>query len=165
VLQDYLPPFFVLSVIYLLILSDLLTDSTDLRSKNAAIIIASVSLITAALWFISDTSSVRLFSRDDTISWLEFSEKLLLGAAIILTIGLLGEWPDSDSWKKTVLYTVAKFMVVAGVVLELLGDAGIFESTARLQVLEDTAIAGANEHAAIAESDAAKANKETAMIN
>ena len=68
--------------------------------------------------------------------WLEASEIALLASAFVLTIGLVGEWPDSESWKKRKLYKLAKAGVIIGVIGELLGDAGIFETSARLQFLD-----------------------------
>jgi len=78
-------------------------------------------------------------------SWLIASEILLLAATLVLVAGLLGELPESRTWKSR--NKVAKVAVVLGVVGELFGDAGIFETSARLQTLEGIAIGTANEQA------------------
>jgi hypothetical protein len=43
-------------------------------------------------------------SEANTEWWLTASEILLLASAVVLTIGLVGEWPDSESWKSRVWY-------------------------------------------------------------
>jgi hypothetical protein len=95
---------------------------------------------------------------------LGMSEICLLVSAVVLTLGLIGEWPDSESWKKRKLYKFAKLAVVAGVVGELIGDAGIFETSARLTVLQQTAIEQANTKAANAILDAAAANERAVHL-
>jgi hypothetical protein len=99
-------------------------------------------------------------------SWLGASEILLLIASLVLVIGIIGEWPDSVSWKRSTLYKLAKAAVVIGVVGEMLGDAGIFETSARLESLreaENTKLKiVANEariRAANAEKEAAEASR------
>jgi hypothetical protein len=103
--------------------------------------------------------------------WLWVSELTLVVFAVILTIGLVGEWPDAESWKKRWLYKAAKAAVVLGVVGELIGDAGIFETSARLTVLQHAAIgqasidaANANERAGNAIREAANANEKAAGL-
>jgi hypothetical protein len=104
-------------------------------------------------------------SSDDAKWWLGTSELLLIVSAIVLSLGLGGEWSDSDAWKKRVWYKLAKAAVILGVVGELLGDAGIFEATARLQTLEERSIADANAIASAAKDRAASAEKEAAEAN
>jgi len=84
--------------------------------------------------------SLSSLSSDDAKLWLGISELALIVSAIVLVVGLLGEWPDSESWKNRTLYKLSKAAVILGVFGELLGDAGIFETSARLQVLEESAI-------------------------
>jgi hypothetical protein len=79
--------------------------------------------------------------------WLVASELLLLIATFVLILGLIGEWRDSESWKNSSWYKLAKLEVIVGVAGELFGDAGIFETSARLQTIEGLAIVAANERA------------------
>jgi hypothetical protein len=99
-----------------------------------------------------------------TTWWLGTSEITLIVSAVILTFGLVGEWPDSESWKRRTLYKLAKFAVVLGVVGELIGDAGIFETSARLSVLQNAAIDQAKAKAANAEERAGSANERAAKL-
>jgi hypothetical protein len=69
--------------------------------------------------------------------WLGTSEIALLVASLVLAIGIIGEWPDSERWKKSSWYKAAKAAVVVGVIGEMLGDAGIFETSGRLDSLRD----------------------------
>jgi hypothetical protein len=79
-------------------------------------------------------------SEVDAKWWLNASELLLLGATVLLVVGLIGELPESESWKKGALYKLAKAAVVFGVIGEFFGDAGIFETTGRFQELFDAQI-------------------------
>jgi hypothetical protein len=86
-------------------------------------------------------------SSSDTKWWLAASEIVLLVATAVLVLGLIGEWPDSENWKTRIWYKLAKVAVIVGVIGELFGDAGIFETSARLQTLEGIAVADLNTHA------------------
>jgi hypothetical protein len=74
----------------------------------------------------------------------EFWENICIIVAIVsgvvLVFGLIGEYPDSEAWKKRRLYTLSKWGVILGVVGELLGDAGIFPTSGQLQQLTDSSI-------------------------
>lgn len=37
-----------------------------------------------------------LLSEGDATSWLALSEIVLVAGAVVLTIGLIGEWPESE---------------------------------------------------------------------
>jgi hypothetical protein len=108
--------------------------------------------------------SVTSLSESSANWWLGFSELTLVVSAIILTIGLIGEWPESESWRRRRLYKLAKLAVVLGVVGELVGDAGIFETSARLTVLQETAIQDARTGAANAEERAGNAIERAAGL-
>jgi hypothetical protein len=79
-------------------------------------------------------------SEADTKWWLGASEIALIVSAIVLAAGLLGEWRESWSWKKRKAYKIAKLAVVLGIVGELVGDAGIFETSNRLQEHADNRV-------------------------
>jgi cytochrome c-type biogenesis protein CcmH/NrfG len=114
-------------------------------TKKITIAIAAIILAMAAIWYALSILSFNSLSESEASWWLRVSEVVLLVFAALLTLGLIGEWPDSAAWKKRFIYKVAKSCVIIGVVGELLGDAGIFETSARLQVLQETAIKKANE--------------------
>jgi hypothetical protein len=122
--------------------------------KKSASEIALIALAIAAIWYASKILTFNSLSESESKTWLDVSEALLIVSTILLTLGLLGEWPDSDSWKKRLIYKVAKASVILGVVGELLGDGGIFETSRRLQGLQDAAVADA-------QKETAKANRAT----
>lgn len=95
----------------------------------------------------------------DAKRWLVASEVLLVFSAIVLAIGLVGEWPDSASWRKRIWYKPAKAAVIVGVLGELLGDAGIFGTTGRIEVLHEAEVLDVEMHlAARALTDEQKAS-------
>jgi hypothetical protein len=55
-------------------------------------------------------------------------------------LGLIGEFPESEKWKRSRLFTAAKVAVVLGVLGELIGDGGIFKSSSRIQKLTDASL-------------------------
>jgi hypothetical protein len=59
---------------------------------------------------------------------------------------------------------LAKGAVILGVVGELLGDGGIFETSARLQVLEEKTISDANTKAVTAETTTGQANERAGIL-
>ena len=111
--------------------------------KNNAIPIATIIFAIAAIWYCFKISSFNSLSAGDAKSWLRINEKLLIAVSFLLAVGILGEWPDSEKWKKTFWYKAAKMAVILGVFGEILGDAGIFESEGRLQVLQDAELGSA----------------------
>jgi hypothetical protein len=135
---------------------------TDQQSKKIAIAIAGIILAIAAIWYAWKISTFSSLSEPDARWWVHASEVLLIVSAILLAAGLFGEWPDSESWKKRLLYKAAKAAVIVGVLGELLGDGGIFAGGDRLQELEGRAIAGATAKAANANERAAQLEKEAA---
>jgi hypothetical protein len=114
------------------------------RIIKIAIELAAIILAIAALWYAAEILSFSSLSEVDAKSWLKSSEWVLFGSAFLLAIGLAGEWPDSDSWKKRLIYKAAKCAVIIGVLGELLGDAGVFETSSRVQSLEEAEISQLN---------------------
>jgi hypothetical protein len=103
-------------------------------------------------------------SEFDARWWLGSSELLLLAATILLVAGLIGEWSDSESWKKRKLYKLAKLAVILGVAGEFFGDAGIFETSARLQTVDEAKVSNANTKAADAIERAARVEQAALRI-
>jgi hypothetical protein len=83
-------------------------------------------------------------SSTEASHWLHASEIALIVFSLLLVFGLVGEWPESESWKSRWLYNVAKACVIIGVAGELLADGGIFGSSSRLQSLQEADIARVN---------------------
>jgi hypothetical protein len=119
----------------------------------------------AAIWYASKTLTFNSALEPESKGWLDTSEILLLVSTIALVIGLIGEWPDSESWKARFAYKVAKFFVVAGCVGELLGDGGIFVTSRRLQFLQDLAVKEATNRATDAAIEASGAHTTAANAN
>src|ERR1700677_2062865 len=90
-------------------------------------------------------------SDSETKAWLVASEILLIVATTVLVFGLIGEWSDSETWKNRIWYKVAKAAVIVGVIGELFGDAGIFETSARLDSIRELDNLKLQERAAKAE--------------
>jgi hypothetical protein len=108
--------------------------------KRNAMPIAGIILAITAIWYAWEISTFNSLSESDAKWWLRWSEALLLGSAILLTAGLFGEWPDSESWKKRALYKASKAAVIIGVLGELLGDGGIFAAGDRVESLDNAKI-------------------------
>jgi hypothetical protein len=110
----------------------------DNKKISRAIALA-ILLIAATLWLprIFELGSL---SEADAKRWLRISDWLLVISAIAVVIGLCGEFPDSESWKKTLWYEAAKWLVIGGIFLELFGDAGVFQAGNRVQEVEDKQI-------------------------
>lgn len=109
-------------------------------AKRIAIAIAATILAIAAIWYAWKISTFSSLSSSGAKSWLRLSEWTLIIAAILLAVGLTGEWPEADSWKKSLWYKAAKLAVIIGVMGELLGDAGVFEAGDRLESLDNAQI-------------------------
>jgi len=77
-------------------------------------------------------------SESDAKWWLGASEIFLIVSAIVLMAGIVEGWRESWSWRKRKVYKIAKRAIVLGIVAELVGDAGIFETSSRLQAHADT---------------------------
>lgn len=59
---------------------------------------------------------------------------------ILLIVGLIGEFPESENWKKSFLYKCAKAAVIIGVLGELLADTAIFKAAEREQQLTNKSL-------------------------
>jgi hypothetical protein len=85
-------------------------------------------------------------------AWLDVGEYLLLVASLVVAIGVWGEnRKSSPEWVSRHSFFAA--LVTLGVAGELLGDGDVFIFSKRLQAIEETGIASANERA----GDASKA--------
>jgi hypothetical protein len=107
---------------------------------KSAIEIAAITLLIAAILYAFEISAFSLLPESEAKSWLHVSEWLLFGSAILLAIGLAGEWPESKEWKEGALYKAAKWAVIIGVVGELLGDGGVFKAGDRVEEIADDKI-------------------------
>src|ERR1700733_1231390 len=83
---------------------------------------------------------------------LDVSEIALLFFGVLLVVGLIGEYAESQRWKKSL--KTFEMLVILGVAGELLADGGIFVFSAHLQTIADSEIA--------ALSGAANATRERA---
>jgi hypothetical protein len=111
---------------------------------------------------LSDITVWPSLSKDAAILGLDASEVALLLFGLLLVVGLVGEYAESERWKKYV--KAFEMMVILGVAGELLADAGVFTFSARLQSLSDIEVARLNKQAAEAEAQAAEANLELAKL-
>jgi hypothetical protein len=132
--------------------------------KKIAIASAATILAIAAIWYAWKISSFSSVSEPDAKWWVHASELVLLGSTVLLTVGLFGEWPDSESWKKRLLYKVSKAAVIIGVAGELLADGGVFQAGDRLQELEEKEISAATTSANSAKERAAQLTKDAEVL-
>jgi hypothetical protein len=107
--------------------------------KNIIASAAAISAI-ATIWCAWKISTFSSLSSSEAKFWLRSSELMLIIAALLLAAGLIGEWSESEKWKTSPWYKVAKLAVIIGVMGELLGDAGIFEAGDRLESLDNSKI-------------------------
>lgn len=99
------------------------------------------------------------FSKDSAEFWLHFSEAGLLVFALILVIGLVGEYAKPSRTKMFELF------VIAGVLGELLFDGGIFGFSGRLQIIQDELVEQANTLASQAVERAGNAYERASDAN
>jgi chloramphenicol 3-O-phosphotransferase len=74
------------------------------------------------------------FSKSTVEAALHSSEVLLLLSGLVLLVGIWGEYRKGEKWKKYLV--VFQVMVLAGIGVELLADAGVFLFSESLQRLE-----------------------------
>jgi hypothetical protein len=107
---------------------------------KSAIEIAAIILLTAAIWYAFEILVFSSLPESEIRDWLRVSEWVLFASAILLAIGLVGEWKESEEWKASLTYKAAKYLVLIGVVGELLGDGGVFKAGDRVTDLQDKKI-------------------------
>jgi hypothetical protein len=108
--------------------------------KKIARAIATVMLLIIAIWWALKISDFSSLSASDAKSWLRISDRLLLVSAVLVVLGLFGEFSDSEEWKKSIWYEAAKWAVIVGIFLELFGDAGVFQAGDRVQEIDESVI-------------------------
>src|SRR5258708_39988984 len=96
--------------------------------------------------------TLSLISKSATSTALDISEILLLLFGVLLVIGLIGEYAESDRWKRHV--KIFKMCVILGVAGELLADGGIFIFSRHLQTIAEIEIAQLTKEAADAKTSA-----------
>ena len=102
-------------------------------------------------------------SKHATTVALDSSEVALLLFGLLLVVGLVGEYSESDHWKKYV--KVFEMLVILGVAGELFADAGVFAFSARLQSLSDIEVARLNAAAESANATAKQFESQIADAN
>jgi len=99
-------------------------------------------------------------SKAATSTALHVSEVVLLFFGVVLVIGLIGEYAESEPWEKwTKLF---EMLVIIGVAGELLADGGIFLFSRQLEVISEVEIAALNKEAGDAREAAGKAVERAA---
>jgi len=96
-----------------------------------------------------------LLSKSVTSTALDISEVALLFFGLLLVVGLIGEYAESDRWKKHV--KVFTMCVIIGVAGELFADGGIFLFSRHLQTIAEKEIADLTQTAGNARTSADKA--------
>jgi hypothetical protein len=132
--------------------------------KIIAMAIAVAMLIYSISWYRLRISLLEFMLEDDVKLLLSNSETIILIASLLLIIGLIGEYSDSDRWKKSTLYTVSKLFVIIGVALELCGNELIFGASDRLHDIDGAQITEAKTNTALAIARATDAEKEAAEL-
>jgi len=102
-------------------------------------------------------------SKHATTLALDSSEVALLLFGLLLVVGLVGEYSESDRWKKYV--KVFEMLVILGVAGELIADAGVFAFSARLQSISDIEVARLNVAAESANATAKQFESQIADAN
>jgi hypothetical protein len=91
---------------------------------------------------------------------LNLSEIALIGFGLLLVFGLIGEYRESDKWKRWV--KAFELMVIIGVAGELLADGGIYLFSSSLQTISDIELAQLNKEAGEARKSAGEAAERAA---
>jgi hypothetical protein len=102
-------------------------------------------------------------SKGATTLLLGLSEVALLMFGLLLVVGLLGEYSESDRWKKRL--KTFELLVILGVAGELFADGGVFVFSAHLQTLSDIEVARLNASAQAANATARQFESEIADAN
>lgn len=104
-----------------------------------------------------------MLSKSATETGLALSEIALLLFGVALVFGLVGEYAESDKWKRW--QKLFALLVIGGVAGELLADGGIFVLSRHLQTVAETEIAELNKKAAEASERAARAEEHLGEAN
>ncbi|MGA2590468.1 MAG: hypothetical protein ABSH32_11165 [Bryobacteraceae bacterium] len=99
-------------------------------------------------------------SKSTTSTALDISEWSLLVFGTLLTIGLIGEYSESPTWKRR--EKVFEMLVIIGVAGEIFADGGIFLFSRRLQVIAERDVALLNVKASAADERSRKAEAHLA---
>jgi hypothetical protein len=102
-------------------------------------------------------------SKHATALALDSSEVALLLFGLLLVVGLVGEYSESERWKKYV--KTFEMLVILGVAGELFADAGVFVFSARLQSLSDIEVGRLNVAAESANATAKQFESQIADAN
>jgi len=94
-------------------------------------------------------------SKSTTSISLDISEIALLVFGVLLVVGLVGEYAESEKWKRYV--KTFEMFVILGVAGELFADGGIFLFSSHLQTIADQEIAEVTKRAGDAKDSAIKA--------
>jgi hypothetical protein len=91
-------------------------------------------------------------SKATTLMVLDISELALLACGLLLVVGLVGEYAESEPWRSR--RKLFEMFVILGVAGELIGDGGIFTSSKHLQTIADAELAEAITNAGDAKKSA-----------
>ncbi|MFL6350239.1 MAG: hypothetical protein ACJ74Z_00085, partial [Bryobacteraceae bacterium] len=91
-------------------------------------------------------------SRSSATLALHISEVLLFLFGVVLILGLLGEYQESEYWKKRL--KIFELMVIIGVVGELWADGAIFMFSEQVQAIDEARVAKLDQEVISAETEA-----------
>jgi hypothetical protein len=83
---------------------------------------------------------ISTMSAADTESFSDVCIAIAVIGGALLIVGLIGEYFESEWWKKSAWYKLAKMAVIIGVLGELLADTAIFKASEREQQITNQSI-------------------------